>query len=452
MRTIICTTGTSIASGIEPDLIAKSTIEERLKDLRKSMDTPEQYLTRASAELHSLFRMNLDPGDVVHLLHTQTKDGKACAAALKVEISDNEELGQKVQLHEVCGLQVTDRNCFRREGIDSLFKILDRLSKPHLDRGQQDVWLNVTGGYKSVVPYVTLFGLLYRLPVVYIFERSNTLITLPPAAINFDFERLAQVDDAIHRLVEEGVMPKNEFFKEIPNLDHAKRDWLSTLLEEDDGHVTLSAFGLLASRVINRDVSSVYLSPTALEAYNNAKGDVHRHFTGMLIRVSDPIWRRQKTHSFHGTDLTVFKPGNTSERMAAFVQNDEIYVCELYQHDQYERELPGRNKADYPLGSFRPWGKSADQRDFPRTEEEEYRQLEDDLKACNELLEGSQQDLEKINSEHSQHLERINSEHGSREEELHGQVEKWRRRSDQLERELEQYKSRMPWWKRIFGL
>ena len=97
-----------------------------------------------------------------------------------------------VQLHEIPGLQVTDHDRFRREGIDNLFKILDDISKPRLDRGQHDVWLNVTGGFKSVVPYVTLFGLLYRLPVVYIFERSNTLITLPPAAINFDFERLAR--------------------------------------------------------------------------------------------------------------------------------------------------------------------------------------------------------------------------------------------------------------------
>lgn len=437
MSTIICTTGTSIASGIEPDRIAKSTIEERLKDLQKSTDTPEQYLTRSSAELHSLFRMNLDRDDVVHLLHTQTEDGRACADALKALISDREELGQKVQLHEVYGLQVTDRDRFRREGIDNLFKILDELSKPHRDSGQQDVWLNVTGGYKSVVPYVTLFGLLYRLPVVYIFERSKTLITLPPAAIDFDFERLAQVDDAIHRLAEEGAMPKSEFFKAIPNLDHAKRDWLSTLLEEDDGHVTLSAFGLLASRGINRDVPSVYLSPRALEAYNGAGGDVRRHFTSMLSNVSNPIWRQQKRHSFHRTDLTVFKPGNTSERMAAFVQNEEVYVCELYQHDQYERELPGRNKADYPLGSFRPWGKPADQPALPRTEEEEYRQLEDDLKACNQLLEESRQDSE-----------RINSERREREDELHGQIEDWRNRSDQLERELRQYKNRVPWWKR----
>ena len=440
MKTIICTTGTSIALGIPPDRIDRSTIEKRLKDLREDPST-EHYLIQASAESHSLFRMNLDPADTVHLLHTQTEEGKVCADALKSLISDSEALGQKVQLHEVHGLQVEDRDRFRREGIDSLFKILDGLSKPRLDRGQHDVWLNVTGGFKSVVPYVTLFGLLYRLPVVYIFERSETLITLPPAAINFDFERLAQIDGAIHRLTEEGAMLKDEFFKAIPNLDHSKRDWISTLLEEEDGLVTLSAFGLLASRVISQEISSIKLSPNALKAYNNAKGDVRRHFTGMLIRVSDPMWRRQKIHSFRRTDLTVFKPGNTSERMAGFVDNDEIYVCELYQHDQYERELPGRNKADYPLGSFRPWGRPADQQDLPRTEEEEYRQLEDDLKASNELLEECQQKLERTNSERRAH-----------EDKLHGQIEEWRKRSDQLELELKQYKSRVPWWKRMFRL
>lgn len=496
MKTIICTTGTSIASGVPLDRIDKSTIEKRLKDLRGDPNTGH-YLVQASAESHSLFRMNLDPADTVHLLHTQTEEGKVCADALKSLISDSEALGQKVQLHEVHGLQVEDRDRFRREGIDNLFKRLDELSKPHLDRGQHDVWLNVTGGFKSVVPYVTLFGLLYRLPVVYIFERSETLITLPPAAINFDFERLAQIDGAIRRLTEEGPMPKDEFFKEIPNLDHSKREWISTLLEEEDGLVTLSAFGFLASRVINQEIPSIKLSPNALKAYNNAGGDVRRRFTVMLVRVSDPIWRTQKRHPFDRTDLTVFKPGNTSERMAGFVDNDEVYVCELYQHDQYERELPGRNKADYPLGSFRPWGRPADQQALPRTEEEEYRQLEDDLKASNELLEECQQKLERTNSERRAHedklhgqigelrkrcdqldransehefreeelhrqveewrsrydqLDRANSEHESREEELHGQVEEWRKRSNQLELELKQYKSRVPWWKRMFRL
>jgi CRISPR/Cas system-associated protein Csm6 len=46
--------------------------------------------------------------------------------------------------------------------------------------------LNATGCFKSVVPYLTLRGLLYRLNVVYIFEQSNALLTLPPAPIHFD--------------------------------------------------------------------------------------------------------------------------------------------------------------------------------------------------------------------------------------------------------------------------
>ena len=427
MKTVICTTGTSIVSGIEPDRIHASAIRSRLKRLQDG-STPEQYLINASAESHSLFRMGLDDGDVVHLLHSETDDGRTCAQALRTLIV--EELVKTVHVHEVSGLQVLDRDRFRRVGIATLFEILDSIARPCLDRGQgRNVYLNVTGGFKAVVPYATLFGLLYRLPVVYIFERSAALLTLPPAAINFDFERLSQVDGAMQRLIGEGAMHKDEFLKAIPNLDRAKRDWVYTLLDEDDeGYVTLSAFGLLASRVVKREFSPVYLSREARAAYDRASGDVRRRFDTMLDRAANPVWRLQKAHPFAGTNLTVLKPGNISERMAGFIQNDNFYVCELYQHDRYERDLLGRKTADYPLGSFNPWTMPPDQPNLPRSEEEDFRQLEDELREAKELLE-------------------IGDTEQSR---LRDEAEEWRGRCERLERELGQYhRRRAPWWKRI---
>ena len=299
MKTVICTTGTSIAGGIGPKGVSSVAIRERLAGLAAQKGGQGEYLASASAESHSLYRMGLHADDTVHLLHSATEDGKTCALELKALIEGAKELGQHVDIHDIAGLQVKDLSLFRREGIPNLFRKLDDISRPARDRGRHhDVCLNITGGFKSVVPYVTLFGLLYRLHVVYIFERSDTLLTLPPALINFDFERLAQVEAALQRLYDQDIMLKDDFFKAIPNLDHSKREWVSSLLEEEDGLVALSAFGQLVSQAINPSLPSVHLSPNAQETYDRASGDLRRHFTVMLVRVANPLWREQARHPF----------------------------------------------------------------------------------------------------------------------------------------------------------
>ena len=43
-----------------------------------------------------------------------------------------------------------------------------------------DLILNPTGGYKGVIPFVTVLGMLYGKRSVYIFEHAEQLINLPP--------------------------------------------------------------------------------------------------------------------------------------------------------------------------------------------------------------------------------------------------------------------------------
>ena len=356
MKTVICTTGTSVAGGIqfkEASGTYRRTIDDRLLSLRAT--APETYMIPASAESNSLFRMGLDRNDRVFLLHSDTPDGKTCAEAVENLIKRSLNL-KNVQLCEIAGLQVTDGNRFRKEGVNSLFGSLDRICRNLLNRSQREIWLNITGGFKSVVPYVTLFGQLYQLPVVYIFERSDSLITLPPAPVNFDFERLARAADAIHQLNTD-VMFTNEsrFFELIdPPPDYLERDWFATLLEREGEEVTLSAFGQLALQVIQEDAATtVNLSCNAQAAYNDAAGTPRAQFNAMLGRVRNPLWRTHKDHAFRGTDLKVAKPGSTAQRMAYYMEENEVYVCELYaDHGAYTRGLPGRMQAHYTGG---PW-------------------------------------------------------------------------------------------------
>lgn len=339
MRTIICTTGTSVAGPgnpmfkhPSPEAFAQS-ISDRIAAVRREHENPQTFMARISAETNGLQAMKLSRDDSVALIHTETEDGRICAEMVAKIIEM--EIGRRPALYGIKGLQVTDAGRFRREGIQNL---VDRLDTIHsqADRESNQIILNVTGGFKGVVPYATLYGLLRQLDVVYLFEQSNELIHLP----------------------------REEFFRLIPGCEYHQRDWFESLLDTSDAgrdEVELSSLGLLFLTDVSAEESNVFIGPRAAQQLEDSRGAVRDQFTFMLARVGDPLWRRGGSrHAFSGTDLAVFKPGGTSERMACILRGDAVYVCELLQHDEYERVLPTRREAQYKLKEFVPWQPPAD--------------------------------------------------------------------------------------------
>lgn len=395
-RKILCTTGTSIAGGGKSFQEAdqkeeyRSHIRQRREDLRQKTGSPEEFFRKLSAETHSLAKLKVSESDEVVLLHSETLDGQLCAEAVK-EVLEN-ELGLHPRLVKIEGLQVNNGKRFRRVGIQKLFEVLTEETKGWVENPEQRVILNATGGFKSVVPYVTLFGLLHRLEVVYIFEWSSELLRLPPVPVNFDYERLAQAENALRGLQQEGAMPKERFFELIPGLPYTDRSWYESLLEEDEqGYVTLSAFGSLLASSLEREQSQVYLSPDAHKTYSKSDWTERQVWDMVLSKLADPLWRMGHRHTFHGTDLEVYKPDRMPHRVAGFLRGDRIYVCLFYaSHQEYERDLPNRRRAEWinRLAEFTPWYPSSKEKP-PSTEQEVFdrckNQLEQAEQNCQQM-------------------------------------------------------------------
>jgi putative CRISPR-associated protein (TIGR02619 family) len=284
MPTIICTSGISIAQGVEIFATLNNAreyqkhIERRISEIQnKSGDDQQMFLQKVSAETNSLLRLKVDREDRIYLLHSETTDGEICAELVKSLLEKNLNC-KNVKLQKINGLQVQDAVRFRRHGIQNLFEQLRKIVDAAPSHERSEVILNVTGGYKSTIPYITLYGLLSRIKVVYLFEHSNTLIELPPAPVNFDYGRLAPAHDALLTLCKKGGMPKEEFFKRIPGLEFHEREWYEALLEEDGGLVTLSAFGFLLSAGRDQEQAHVWLSPSAREQYERSQGPTRDQF------------------------------------------------------------------------------------------------------------------------------------------------------------------------------
>lgn len=215
----ICTTGTSIANrldDIDPLSVLKS--EDRFRgevarkaDLLKATQ-PKDWPTKLSAEMNGLFRAGATEDDKVVLLCSDTIDGVACGEALVTRIED--AFGARASVERVPGLRVDDPIGFRRRGVPALFEILDKLVRNVPQ--EETVRLNVSGGFKGVVPFVVLYAMFNDLRVSYVFERTDSEILLPSIPVEFDWRRYWPAAEALMRVSKATALSKNKIEDMLP--------------------------------------------------------------------------------------------------------------------------------------------------------------------------------------------------------------------------------------------
>mgnify|MGYP000366938444 CR=1 FL=1 len=214
-----------------------------------------------SAELSSLVRLGVETDDRIILLVTDTPDGKICAKALRNFIKDLFALpDDAVDIKIVRGLQIKDPVVFQEEGIHNLLDFFTR----QFSANRYGSVINITGGYKGVVPFLTLIGMLYNVPIVYLYENSNSIITLPALPIQYDIGALEEVFD---------IMADTDAIKPISEIKQDKQqlldDYAGIIYEKSAGLVAYTQIGrLLHQKFLRVKSTRVFLSNRALELYN----------------------------------------------------------------------------------------------------------------------------------------------------------------------------------------
>lgn len=351
-RHFICTAGTSIlGSPAREGHHGLDDLECLIRERIDSLSREEDFLRKLSAETNSLQAFGADDRDIVTLLVTDTDRGRTCAAELAKVIS--ESFGCKATCTDIEGLQVGNAERFRRIGISRLYDAMTDLRRRH----PMETVLNVTGGFKSVVPYMTLYGMLNGLTVAYLFERSDQLIYLPPAPLGVDFHRAASLERFLSKLSHDELLPAAEFEEAIQHIPFADREWQRSLVCREEGMVYLSTFGHMVMERAAEMTFPVLLSSHAGKALERSSGVASSALHSLLRKISEPLWR--EAHIDPGwtvTDLLVSKPGNVGWRAAFYCDGNTVYICELYpSHDEYQRHLRTRNRADYGVGDFAPY-------------------------------------------------------------------------------------------------
>lgn len=295
---------------------------------------------QVSAEIKSLEAIGVAREDLLHFLASDSVAGRLAAELTAVFCAERFGVECRDGVEVIEGMQVTDASRFQRQAVPA---IIGRIYNLYEKYGGNLV-LNPTGGFKAVVPYVTLVGLVFGLPVYYIYEKSDQLIRLPNSPLDFNLDMLTGLDTLAEDLVED-YLPKEEL-KERVGLSE---DGVERLLEEgvlvedyeDPSYVTLSPLGrLLHYRYQYRNTYTYLLSDEVKRKLSKPQYDVGV-FTTIFRKMCDPVHLRIKEHKRFGggkVDCHCYKMARRKERVFYYVEGRTVYICDIMNdHKEYDR-------------------------------------------------------------------------------------------------------------------
>lgn len=296
-----------------------------------------------SAEVHSLARMGINTKDTVVLFSSETLDGQACAKAIQYYLEQSYP-GIVCRVEVIAGLQVMDAQTFRTDGVLNFTKAVLREIDAH---GSSQCVLNPTGGFKSLVPYTVLIGMLKGVPAKYIFEQSSALIPLPMMPVEFARSQLEPLRPLLERIQNETAIPRADLEAALP---YEKRQLLEPLFEDlGNGQLSLSPVGFLIWDELEcPSVLVPFLSRRAftdllkIRAIEDCKPEEY------LTRVSQSREALESDkHELWKQGLFWLKPGqHTRDRYLASIEGWRLLIWRIAEHREYDELLNQNRKTD----------------------------------------------------------------------------------------------------------
>ncbi|MEH1943468.1 MAG: putative CRISPR-associated protein [Nostoc sp.] len=257
MRTILTTTGTSLLTNTARELNKKaaSVTDEELRHFFEQVGA-----AKASAETNSLLKI-AEKDDEIVLLYTTTIEGERCAKIVQQYLQNqNWKFIRLVQLP----LEQNEAQ-FERHGLRELVNILvDEITKA-TNQGRE-VIINATGGFKAEIAYTTMVGMIFQVPVKYIYQDFSQPINFPVLPITWNIDFLLEYEPFFKWITSDyrTQLELEQRLKAIPDRERI----LGMLLPPDvDNYIFLSPAGeILWRRVIQQQqAAEIVAEPSVSE-------------------------------------------------------------------------------------------------------------------------------------------------------------------------------------------
>lgn len=223
----------------------------------------------------------------IHLLCTDTILSPLCAEVIAKYLSRK---GYMVAFHEqenivseiknsnfksdfiIRDLRVDSKGNYEK-GFMNLIEQLDKLKL-----GKNDI-LNITGGYKAIIPILTLYGQLKEIPLKYIYneselDKTNELVTVGNLPINFDYS-IFEDNYIAFESIKPDKKPQN-----LPSIDEFKKT-----LEEEKIYDELKNIFLI--QVENDKVGLSVLGKMLYHDYENSLKEDGFNMSNLLGKVME---------------------------------------------------------------------------------------------------------------------------------------------------------------------
>lgn len=317
------------------EVLINSVTKELLQN--KSNYSNDDVLDKTSAEIKSLYKIYNKVGEdlEVYLLASDTLEGYAAAQIIKSYI---EEIFPKwrVVFNEariIKGLQVKDADLFQTEGMGNLINAIDSICGGYYD----DKLLNITGGYKVVIPFLSILGQIWGIPIFYTFEEEQNLITIPRIPIQIDTELFSKYADIFEKL--NGVISYADWRNLEQRIHYEDREAIKSFILELDDMLGLSPVGRIFWSKYREGFYVLYLSRQAEEVIEQAQ------IKPLLDKFLVPSLRKERLHSLENVppDVRCFKlqAGDSGVfRVIYKERNGQLQIYRIYlDHNDYERDI-----------------------------------------------------------------------------------------------------------------
>ena len=316
------------------ELEHEKTRAERLKSAVRSWieEFSEEEKLNASAEIKSLYKLKEELKEEldIYLLASDTILSYLAGEIIK-ELLEELEIGN-VHLDVVRGLQIWDREEFK-EGMNNLITLCYKKAQGFWG----NVIINITGGYKATIPYLTILAQVNRCPVYYIFEDTDVLIKIPNIPIDINWNIFREYQEFFRKLEKEKIC---ELPQELKNNEE-----IFSLIEVADNLASFNPLGLTLWEAYKERNLFVFISSLA-EEYIQRKSTQKRIIEKSIKELLRRLKENPKDPDLHHSlkNIVLPKGFNTFKD-----KQENLQIRILYKTEEFLQE-DGRKMMDVYIG------------------------------------------------------------------------------------------------------
>jgi putative CRISPR-associated protein (TIGR02619 family) len=314
------------AEGLEGEKVKKSILKNALNEnwFKENID--------ASAEIKSLIKIKKKLNDDIriYLIHSDTALSKLASEILVDSFKYYNELkNSEVEVKGVNGLQIWDSKEFVK-GMAELIKLIYHISGGYWD----DVVINITGGFKATVPYLTILGQINKCDIYYIFEEAEGLIKIPYIPIDINWDLIERYEKFLMELEKEDIKRGAQDISEE----------IEILLEVVDDMYCLNPLGVTLWEKYKSMFRYFYIFDDVKDEVQKRKNLIEKSLIELDRRLRNNPNDRDLDHKVKNLDTKVFKIFKHKE--------DNLQVRILYRTAYKEKTIYGIVDYDILIASI----------------------------------------------------------------------------------------------------